>query len=69
MTLHWKTRGRLFGLAWLAVSFVNANAGYSLPDHLAAQRASFDANIARIQPEAETLAQLDFKALSDNSRF
>lgn len=31
MAMNWKTRGRLFGLGWLAVAFVNANAGYTLP--------------------------------------
>jgi uncharacterized protein YegJ (DUF2314 family) len=30
MIQNWKTRGRLYGLAVLAASFVNANAGYSV---------------------------------------
>lgn len=36
MTLHWKNRGRLFGISLLAISFVNANAGYSAGPAVAA---------------------------------
>lgn len=30
MKIHWKIRGRIFGVAILAMSFINANAGYSI---------------------------------------